>query len=606
MKKTDRLQKITYIIFLVILAVYPLRHIWLGVELTDGAYSAGNYRFSEQINGMWLFATYLANSIGGFLTGLPWGNCLMGLRFYTALFVSATALMLYFFFTKVVKAEKWLVFLGEMLAVSLCWCPTTILYNYLTYFFFHLGIVFLYLALVKENRLLMFLAGVSLGLNVMVRFPNLTEAALILSVWYYGYLQWKRIKDVVQETLLCILGYLAGAGAVLLSIVMKYGLQEYAAGITRLLAMPSDAEDYSLYSMVLTVLLDYKASSRWLLCMAALVLVGLLLSAIAYRISEKTKKKIPRAAGWMGSLLFLGSILFMFRWWYALGVFNVRYYTYESMFQWVAVFLILSLLLCFYRIFSKKSSRNEKLLASMVLILIAVTPLGSNNHLYPNMNNMFLVFPFTLSAFWKLLKTMWEKKTFMLRGISMSVCPAGMMLAVFLLAMCFQSLLFGAVFTFRDGMSGQIRDTKIEKNVILKGMVTNRKLAEAIEGLTLYVEEEGLQDREVLLYGQIPGVSYILDMPSAISTTWPDLRSYGYEVMEEDMQLLTEKGEQGRPLVIVEAGLDSWLQGDGAAQLTQKERESYAADKKLLLIIEYMDKFGYERVFSNTRFAVYR
>ena len=233
--KEQKTKKFISVFFPVVLALYPLRHIWLGVEVTDSAYSAGNYRFLESMNPMWLFSTYLGNVTGHFLTGLPGGDTLMGLNFYTALFVSVTAAALYVFFTKVVRLDRFLVFFGELLAISLCWCPTTILYNYMTYLFFNLGIVILYLGLVRERRRFLFLAGAALGINVLVRFPNLTEAALIASVWYYGFLQRKRFKDVLQETGICLIGYLSGAGAVLLSIAVKYGIPEYIEGIVRLM-----------------------------------------------------------------------------------------------------------------------------------------------------------------------------------------------------------------------------------------------------------------------------------------------------------------------------------------------------------------------------------
>ena len=184
----QKVKKIIYVLFLILLAAYPLRHIWLGVEVTDGGYSAGNFRFLEHMNPMWLFSTYLANVTGHFLTELPGGDRLMGLNFYTALFISATAVILYLFFTRVVRMEKGTAFFGEILAVSLCWCPTTILYNYMTYFLFDAAIVSLYMGLVREKRVLMFGAGILLGMNVLVRFPNLTEAALIFSLWYYGWL----------------------------------------------------------------------------------------------------------------------------------------------------------------------------------------------------------------------------------------------------------------------------------------------------------------------------------------------------------------------------------------------------------------------------------
>lgn len=638
--RKERRKKILYFIFLAVLAVYPLRNIRLGVEVTDGAYSAGNYRFLEQMNPMWLFATYLGNVTGKFFTGLPGGHTLIGLRFYTALVVSATAVVSYLFFTKVLRAEKTLTFLGEMLAISLCWCPTTILYNYLTYFFFNIGIVVLYLGLTRERRGLLFCAGFLLGMNVLVRFPNLTEAALICSLWYYGVLQRKRAKDVLQETGICLLGYGAGIGAVLLSIAWKYGIGDYIAGITRLLQMPSEAADYGPAAMVLSVLMDYKFSAKWLVHMLLLAGAGCLLSYIAIRLKrrfapEKQRKEdrdgfvrgeescggfvqgaqkregtgsaVRKLLSVLGKLLFLGSILVLFRWWHAIGVFNVKYYTYESMFQWVAVFLLLDIFAGIFALFSKKCSRNDKLLASMVLILIAVTPLGSNNHLYPNMNNMFLVFPAGFVFFARLLQRMREYDAQPAgreeRGVSLF--PVRAMLTAFLAAAAVQSLLFGMTFTFRDGMHGEKRDTEIVKNDVLRGMVTNAPLAEAIEGLTEYVESEELSDRSVILYGQIPAVAYFLDMPPAISTSWPDLASYHYAVMAEDMEKLRENPpESGRPLIILGTeGPERWIRG---AAMSKEEERQYMLNEKWELLYDYMVEEGYEKVYGNAVFAVYR
>lgn len=600
MHERQQTKKIIDILFLIVLVLYPLRHIWLGVEVTDGAYSAGNYRFLDHINPMWLFATYLANVTGHFLTGLPGGDSLMGLNAYTALFISVTAAAVYLFFTRVIRANRALVFFGEFLAVSLCWCPTTILYNYMTYFFFNLAIVVLYLGLVREKRILMFAAGILLGMNVLVRFPNLTEVALILALWYYGVLQRKRVKDVAQETGICLIGYLAGAGLVLLSIALRYGLPEYVAGIIRLMQMPSEASDYSAVSMVLTVLLDYKFSAKWLIHMILLAGAGCLISVLFCRAG----RRFP-IISLFGRAVFLGGILVLFCWWYKIGVFNIKYYTYESMFQWVAVFLLLVIFAGVYVLFSDKFTRNEKLLSSMTLILIAITPLGSNNHLYPNMNNMFLVFPFGLSLLGRFLKSLYEAGGIIVGKAEMeiSLFPVRAMLASFLGVMCLQCLMFGAVFTFRDGMSGQKRDTKIEKNAILNGMVTNAPLAEAVEELTEYIETEGLSDKNVILYGQIPGISYMLDMPPAISTSWPDLASYHCEVLAEDMEKLREQtSEAERPLIILGSGPERWIRGE---ELTEVELVQYMINEKWFMIYDYMIEQGYERVFANGMFAVY-
>lgn len=168
-------------IFPAILLIYPLLLIHQGIDVSDTTYSLGYYRFMEEMDITWVLATYLANVAGAFLMKLPMGNTLLGMNFYTGLLAAAIALICYYALSK--RMPSWIVFLGELIALSLCWCPTTILYNYLTYFFFAAGTVFLCKALWEERDVYFLPAGICLGLNVMVRFPNLAEAALIVVVW---------------------------------------------------------------------------------------------------------------------------------------------------------------------------------------------------------------------------------------------------------------------------------------------------------------------------------------------------------------------------------------------------------------------------------------
>lgn len=603
MEESRNKKKWYRILFPVILMLYPLRHIWLGVELTDSAYSAGNYLYLEKMNPMWLFSTYLANETGHVLSGLPGGGCLMGLNAYTALIISILAVSIYFFLTRWAGVKAEIAFGAQLLAISLCWCPTTILYNTMTYLFLNGAVAFLYVGLIREKRSLLFLAGVLLGFNLFVRFPNIAEGLLIITVWYYGFLMHKRIRDVLEETGICILGFVAGAGIILLQIASSYGLTAYLTGIESLMNMPSNASDYSVYSMILTVLLDYKASARWLICMVLLAAAGLLLFSIAKEKGLLFKK-----------LLFLAGVAGLFLWWYKLGVFNLKYYTYESMFQWVAVFLLVTIAFCLYDLFSDKVTQNQKLMALAVLVILAVTPLGSNNHLYPNINNTFLVFPFTLTSIYQLfygrmigddlIRGRFSKATWKLRGHRLATFPAAAMLLLFAAAVVVQSLGFGAVFTFRDGMSGQKRNTKIENNVILKNMVTNQELADELDGLTSYVNQEKLDSRRVILYGQIPALSYFLQMEPAISTSWPDLRSYDINVMKSDLQKITD-----RPVIIISAKIDAYLtedaEGMSLTKVTNAELESYGKDQKLRLLTDYMAKNNYQETYANEAFVIY-
>lgn len=90
--------------------------------------------------------------------------------------------------------------MGEFTAVSLCWCPTGSFYNYVTYIFFLISVICLYLGLSRGKGGLLFAAGVALGCNVLARFSNLPEAAMIVGVWAYGIICWlEEQKSIAQD-----------------------------------------------------------------------------------------------------------------------------------------------------------------------------------------------------------------------------------------------------------------------------------------------------------------------------------------------------------------------------------------------------------------------
>lgn len=128
-------------IYPLVLLLYPLRHIRVGVEWWDTGYNYGNFTYMNYMDPMWLLSTYLGNALGHLFTLLPGGGTMLGLNVYTGLIVSLLAMGGYFFFTRIVDLPKTLTFWGEMLAVSFCWCPTALLYNYLTYLLLGAGVV---------------------------------------------------------------------------------------------------------------------------------------------------------------------------------------------------------------------------------------------------------------------------------------------------------------------------------------------------------------------------------------------------------------------------------------------------------------------------------
>ena len=214
------LQRVTEIVFPLVLLLFPLLKIGQGVDLTDTPYSLGNYRFFAGTEGVWVMATFLSNVAGFLLTKLPFGTTMIGMKCYTSLLVSIMALFGYRFFKT--KMPAWVAFLGEMAAIGFCWCPTVILYNYMTYFFFLLGAVFLFRGLAGSRPVWLVIAGVCLGLNVSVRVPNILETLLIVTLWYYGARKKKSFENIAKETGLCVAGFLAAQAVMFLVMSLLY------------------------------------------------------------------------------------------------------------------------------------------------------------------------------------------------------------------------------------------------------------------------------------------------------------------------------------------------------------------------------------------------
>lgn len=582
-KKRAVLTKCIWVVAAVILFAYPLRHVFQGVDLWDGGYNYANFRYmgTEYMDSMWLFATWLANALGAFLTRLPFGDTMAGMNIYTGLLTGFLAAASFQFCVGKLKIPPWLAFAGEILALSLCWLPAAVLYNYLTYIFLFAGTAFLYLGLAEDKKCYLIAAGAVLGLNVGVRFSNLVQTGLILAVWAYGLLCRKKFSRVLKETGWCILGYAGGLGVFLLLMSAIYGLENYIQGILRLFAMTETASDYTAGSMLRGMTSAYIDSLYWLKRFFLAAFGGLL---ICLALPEKWRR--------MKQLL-SALLLFPLAWWLRKkGFYTLDYTAYSSMLSPCVVMLVMIMGLGLFRIWDRKAAREEKLLAGLVILNILLASLGGNNAVYSSINNLFLVMPYGLWMIWKFCR---EKRHILF-------FPIKAILVLALLIMAVQSLRFGAAFVYEEADGGRHMDTRIDNVPVLKGMTTNAGKAAWITETYEYIKSNGLQDRECLLYGEIPGMSYYLEMAPALNI-WSDLRSYTPETMSRDMGRLEEEIASGakKPVIILEASRAQYVLDKNPEGLFWEE----STEQKMQLICAFIGKYGYERTFENGKFVVY-
>ncbi len=552
----------------VLLFLLPFLHVNSGVEFTDTGYSLGNYENFASAEGTWALATFLANVTGWLFTKLPFGHTMLGMQVYCNALLSIL-LVVSFWKLKEYFPTRY-VFIGEILAWALSWCPRVILYNYMTYIFFAAGCLVLLQGIKTQKKKFLFIAGILLGINVFVRFPNLTQAALIVVVIYDAILRKKSFKSTMQCVGICILGYLTAVLAVLAGIAIFYGGSEYFSMIQSLFAMKDTESTYSIASMIIAPLEAYKEQLRWLWVIPVFV-------AVITLIYKFVKKPVIK---YMMSAICLVGMLGIVLAFYKMGIFWRHYNDYSCFKVWAVAFVVFTLGLAFYLVCSKRASQFEKCFACMVMVIILITPLGSNNALYPVYNNLYLVAPFTFAMG---MKYIGQRKSELL-------WPSKIALVVLCGILMVQSLLFGWVFTFRDAGFTTGIDTMITENRVLRGMRTTAERAKVIEELTEYIYENDLSGREVLLYGEIPFASYALEMPSALSSSWADLDTVlNRNGMEAEMDAM-----EAQPVVIVAADRYEDL-------LNYPETDN----EKALLIAEYLQGNAYEETFRNDKFVVY-
>ena len=557
-------------VFPVALVLYPFIGALQGIDVTDTAYSLGNYQYMENVDPMWVIATYLPQMTGRFFMRLPYGDTLAGMNLYCTLPVILTALSAYILLQRFLPA--WMIFIGVWIAESLCWTPRVILYNYMTYLFFSLGVLLLIHALTDEKpgKWKFFAAGFCLGMNVTVRMPNVTEALMITAVFFWGKLTRRSGLRVLKETMLCIGGYFTGFLIPFITICIRFGSYAYAEMIQDLFSMSETAQDYSIAGMVVTTARAYGRTLGYMTimipCMAAGVAMFLL-----FRDRYVTLKRC----------LYVAGILILGRFYFARGVFTLNYWYYDCMFQAAMMWIIVSILLFFADCAGLiRASRPDRLLSFVSLLMILLLPLGSNNYTFPVLNCLFLIAPASLGVFRRALRLArlsdYGRQQFVWTSMAFAI----------LALLTVQGTGFHLRYAFRDGMTdGVPRTARITEIPKLNGMATTAENAERLTGLYRFLSAEAPEEDTVILFGDIPGISYLMDLRPAIFTTWPDLESNETERLDEALNRL-----EGTPLVI-----------------THDSDSGYPhAERKYNLLLMFMDRVGYETVYNDGYFIVYR
>lgn len=562
-----------------VLFLLPFLHVNIGLNAADQGYNLINFESFPHMNQTWMIATLMANIVGKLLTFLPFGHYMLGMNIYCTLLLSIVSIVMFCILKK--DYNKYAVFTGLLIAICFSWAPKVTLYQYLSYYLFCIASVLLVKGLTKKKRNMLFVAGIILGINLFVRFPNIMQVALILVVISSAIIYKRKVKECFLDILTCIAGYLIIVLPIILLLELILGWGSYADMVHSLFAMTDSATSYTPFAMFYSMYASYLENIKWFVWFV----VEAVIATVIYGFLRKKWQKYSMY------ILMALAFLFILRVYWYWGIFNIHYTTYSSVYVWGVCFLMLSILVLLYAIFASKFSKEKRIYAMAGLIIVFITPLGSNNALYSNYNNLYFLAPVVIGTLTEIIiswnNTMKGKEKRQ-RMWNFSPIPLVLISYFLITILCLQTFMFHIFFVFGDaGITGDKKIT-VDANNILTGIVTTETNAEELSELTQYIVKEQLQGSECIVWSHSPMLFYAMDLECAVGHTWPMLDSYPYEEFVIDMEKMEEC-----PIIIYEAQYYPDLLG-----------EVNEFDAKTQIIYDFMIEENYKEVFRNDIYVV--
>ncbi|MCR5719527.1 MAG: hypothetical protein K6F84_03085, partial [Lachnospiraceae bacterium] len=351
-------------------------------------------------------------------------------------------------------------------------------------------------------------------------------------------------------------------------------------------------------SMITGVLYEYKEHLYWLkreliICLG----VGVAFGIVAWGVGALFKINKHKVAKGLKIVTVMVAGIILLVWLLRKGYTSFHYTSYDPIYHPSVGFLVLAFITCGIVFVLKRSSKEEKLLCMLIVMVLFITPLGSNNGSYQAFNNLFLAAPFVLAKIWDFFKTDYFKKkiteypVWALRG------GIGTLLIIFFV----QIWLFGAKFVFAEATGIQDAKTISKEVPALRGTLMQSERAEEMDDLYIFLESKNCLDKEVILMGDIPSLSFYLGMAPAFNP-WPDLLSYDQDIFMKTLVEIIAESRTGKddPVIIV----DSKFWKDITRERVLKEyNDTFIAKTEALEW--FISIKGYSLSYESDKFMVY-
>ena len=374
--------------------------------------------------------------------------------------------------------------------------PECLNYDLFTTLGYGLGLLLLTESLLRPNRFLLFLSGLIFGISLFFKLSNICSSGFLLLIPFYGAISRCSRKTIVLNTGSWIAGFISGVVLILLLIQQWGHWHLFSDNISFLISMGSDHQ--SSHGMIPMLFSYFPAYSN------AIIMLTLFL--IATVILSKLYKRHPNFFSQRNQTIFfilLASGLSLLQSSFPDPVWSkIRY-----------LFIGLMLAYGIYQSFNVRTDRKIRLLAFTGLLLLLITPLGSDSNLEKSVWGMWITGPMVLLAPFpfchpKQIALPKELTSFLQKTFAILILTSG--------------LIYAWQHTYFDTRSRLCKTHALE-HPDLKLIYTSGPRAKVMNEMI----QEGLprlkNHNYLLSFIEIPLFNYLSDKRPFISTSWPKL-----------------------------------------------------------------------------------
>jgi hypothetical protein len=452
----------------------------------------------------------------------------------------------------------------------------TLDYNILTTLFYALGSISLFYGIIKDKSYLIFSGGFVLGASIFLRLPNIVGIALMIAIPYYGFLKKTAFRSQVRQCLYFVIGYLMSIAFILVLMKLIGHLNYYLDSLKFITQIgESSKATHGIGNLILLLLNNYFNVTKFAV-LYGIIMIGASLLMIPFL----NKYRFSRYA-------------YIFVFLFSLVLWS-RYYSFHSYRNCIYAMNGFMDIVLFFYIFNIFKIGNEfRLIALFGLLILALTPLGSDNGIY---NSIFGMWISGVILIW----TMFRLDTFIniknsplknnLNHLSRLVC-------IVFVAFC---LVQGYRYTYRDSVN-RLSMKYTVNNKYLKCIVTTKDRAKVMNELLKQTQKYVKKNENLLAYSDIQLIYYLTETKPYLYTSFQ--RAYNDDKFIATLHEAENENKVLPTIIIqtVDTKNRNWPRLDHKLFVkNMKESTRYKAIKG------FMDKHNYKLKWSNICFQIWK